>query len=184
MSVSSLPTASGLPGTRPDTRWLRLLLGLGLVLLGGFLLLNLGLAASTLALVAGFTLVVHGVHELVASDVHRPTTMVAGALWVIAGVAALVWPDATLWVIAIVVGLGCVAAGSLQITTGLMSRGEPHWMWTVVLGVVSAVVGILALSWPHATVAVLAVLLGIRAVIVGVAEMVEAAGGRSTTALA
>lgn len=184
MSVSSFPSASGLPGTRADTRWLRLLLGLALVLLGAFLILNPGVAASTLALVAGLTLVVHGVHELVASDAHRRTTAAAGALWVVAGVAALVWPDATLWVIAVVAGMSCVAAGSLKITTGLLARGEPHWIWTVVAGVVSATVGILALTWPHATVGVLGLLLGIRAAIVGVAEMVEAAGGRSTTALA
>jgi uncharacterized membrane protein HdeD (DUF308 family) len=179
MSVSSMPTASGLPNVRPSTSWLRLLLGLALAGLGLVLVIDQQLATSTLALLTGAGLVLHGLHDLLAGDLARPVSLLSGVVWVVAGVMAMAWPDATLWALAVITGMGCVAAGTLQITAGLLARGEPGHVWLLALGALSVVVGLAALAWPEATVAVLALLLGVRAVIAGVGLVaVELVGER------
>ena len=43
----------------------------------------------------------------------------------------------------------------------------PSWKWLLAAGVVNVVVGVFALFWPHATVLVLAVMLGIEIMLFG-----------------
>jgi uncharacterized membrane protein HdeD (DUF308 family) len=166
----------------PTPWWIRLIAGLVLAVLGTVLMFSPRAAATTLAVLLGLALVVHGLDALLAAP-RRPSALVAGALSMLAGGLAVAWPDATLWVVAVIAGMTCVAVGSLQVTTGLLARGEPGWAWVVAGGVASAVLGVLALTWPGATALVLALLLGIRTLALGVTEIFLAVEIRRGAAL-
>lgn len=162
----------------PAHWWVRLIAGLVLAVLGVVLLASPRAAATTLAVLIGLALVVHGLDALLSTP-RRPVALVGGAASMLAGGLAVAWPDATLWVVAVIAGMTCVAVGSLQITTGVLAReDQPGWGWIVAGGVVSAVLGILALTWPAATALVLAVLLGLRTLLLGLSEIVLAIGLR------
>lgn len=72
----------------------------------------------------------------------------------------------------------------------LMARWGRHWGWFAFFGMVSLAVGVIALSWPGATLVVLGVAFGIQLVVSGIFRMAEAAlvkssegGGRALMAI-
>jgi uncharacterized membrane protein HdeD (DUF308 family) len=95
---------------------------------------------------------------------------VAGAVLVLGGVLAVIWPGITLWVLAVVVGIDLIIAGVARIMGALSLRVE-GWGWLLFGGVLSVAVGLAALVWPDATVLVLGLLLGIRMLFFGIAEI-------------
>jgi uncharacterized membrane protein HdeD (DUF308 family) len=94
--------------------------------------------------------------------------IVWGLLSIAAGVAALVWPDITLWALAVVIGILLIARGALRALASVASR-PPMWGFWLVVGIVEVAAGVVALVWPEITIFVLAVVIGIDLVIVGVA---------------
>jgi uncharacterized membrane protein HdeD (DUF308 family) len=158
--------------------------GAAAVVLGGFLLFNPYEAASTLAWLVGATLLVGGCFDIAqgwGSD-GRSTSALPGVLLVIGGLVALVWPDATLWTLAVVVGISLLLHGLTRLGLAFAGRSEiRRWGWLALAGAINVVVGIMALAWPAATVAVLSLLLGFQILLFGVVLLVAAfIGSRST----
>jgi uncharacterized membrane protein HdeD (DUF308 family) len=150
--------------------WLFLALGVLSAVVGVMLLLDLAEAAWTLALFVAFGLIVDGLAELLAIGRYRtPLGMVAGAVLVVGGILAVAWPDITLWILAVVTGVGLLVSGSVRVA-GALDRPE-GWRWLLAGGVLSLVAGALALAWPEATVLVLALVFGIRLLAFGLAEI-------------
>lgn len=164
--------------------WIHLLVGAALAVLGIVLLLEPRAAARTLGLLVGLALIIHGIDDLLLSGRRRGLGVLAGVASIVAGVLAVAWPDLTLWALAVITGMAFIAVGSLKITTGMMAKGEPGWGWVLLGGIASAVLGVLALTWPAATTLVLALLLGARTLMAGLAEIAFALGAhRTATAL-
>lgn len=158
--------------------WVFLLLGAASVVVGLILLLDLVAAVGTLVVFVSFGLIFTGLGELMASSRYRTTlSVVAGVLLIAAGVIALAWPDITLWALAVVTGISLLLSGTARTSAALMDRPD-GWGWLLVGGVLSLVVGVMALAWPGATVLVLAILLGIRLVVFGATEIAFALGLR------
>src|SRR5262245_58384417 len=86
--------------------WVSMLAGIALVLVGIWLLTNLYESVVVLAILVGVSLIVGGFVEAgVADDAGFGWAgWVAGGLMVAAGVAVLVWPDITLWALAVLAG--------------------------------------------------------------------------------
>ncbi len=151
--------------------WVFLALGAVSAVLGVVLMFDLFAAVSTLALFVALGLVVTGVGELITAGRYRSTLgLVAGGVLVVGGVIAAVWPDITLWVLAVIVGVDFLVSGVARILGALSLRVE-GWGWLLFGGVLSVAVGVLALAWPGATILVLALLLGIRMLLFGVSEI-------------
>jgi len=151
--------------------WLFLLLGLVSVGLGVVLMFDLFTAVSTLALLVAISLIAEGVGELVAVGRYRTVLgLVAGLVLLAAGVIAAIWPDITLWVLAVVVGIGLMISGLARIMGALALRVE-GWGWLFVAGVLSVAAGVLAVAWPDATILVLGLLLGARILLFGISEI-------------
>lgn len=160
--------------------WVSVVLGTTCVLLGAVAVLRpfASLALLVVMVVAGAVLL--GVAELVGDrrvasqdpgapgGRPRPGLRVARALtfFALAGAVAL-WPGPSLLVVTVLVGVGLLAAGVLDVLEGMVERGVERWT-LVLLGVASAVLGLLALAWPDVTVLVVAVVLGVRLVVLGV----------------
>jgi uncharacterized membrane protein HdeD (DUF308 family) len=151
--------------------WLSLLFGLGLVVVGVWLLTNLFESVTILALLVGASLVVGGIVEIVALGGREALGWVGwlgGGLVVAAGVVVLAWPDITLWVLAVLAGAGLVLAGLVRIAVAFEGhRTRPDWPIEAAVGALGVVLGAIVLAWPGATLVVLALLLGLRAVATG-----------------
>jgi uncharacterized membrane protein HdeD (DUF308 family) len=150
--------------------WVSVLAGIALVLVGLWLITNLYESVTVLAILVGVSLIVGGFVEAgVADDAGLGWAgWVAGGLLVAAGVAVLVWPDITLWALAVLAGASLLVSGLLHVLWAVARRHRPDWGAHLVLGALTAVVGLVVLIWPEATLLVLGLILGIRAVVTGI----------------
>ncbi|HEY2996983.1 MAG TPA: DUF308 domain-containing protein [Acidimicrobiales bacterium] len=159
--------------TEADTGgwWLSIIGGIALVVLGVWLLTNLYDSVTVLAWLVGVSLIVSGIIEVLALHGERGirfAVWLSGGLLVAAGIVVLVWPDITLWALAVLAGIGLILAGVLRVVVALTERDQPDFVVNLAIGVLGVVLGALVLAWPEATLVVLAVLLGIRFVVSGV----------------
>jgi uncharacterized membrane protein HdeD (DUF308 family) len=156
----------------PRGWWLSVVGGTALALLGVWMLANPFRSVGVLAALVGASLVVSGVVEAIAERDEAsgtgPLAWVAGGLLVAAGLVVLAWPDITLWALAVVAGATTIVVGIGAVAVALGRRGRPGWPAQLALGLLGIAVGAAVLAWPDATLVILAVLLGLRAVGVGV----------------
>jgi uncharacterized membrane protein HdeD (DUF308 family) len=149
--------------------WLALLVG-GLMLgLGGWMLANLVESVLVLAVLIGVSLITGGFVDAWLLSQRRPrwAAWIEGLLLVLAGIVVLSWPDITLWVLTLAGGLALLLGGVVQLVVALAHRHQPTWTLDLGLGALGLVLGAIVLAWPEATLVVVAVLFGIRAVVVG-----------------
>lgn len=147
--------------------WISVLGGIALIVLGVWLLTNLFESVTVLAWLIGISLIVAGIVEVLALHAVREVAAAAwisGGLLVAGGIVVLVWPDATLWALAVVAGLVLLLAGILRVVVALADRDSGDMPLQLGLGGLTAALGILVLVWPGQTLVVLAILLGLRAI--------------------
>jgi uncharacterized membrane protein HdeD (DUF308 family) len=133
-------------------------------------LTNLFESVVVLAVLVGISLIVGGLTEILAlggKDGLGWLSWLSGGLSIAAGVVVLAWPDITLWVLAVMAGVGLLAAGFLRIVTALAHRDRSDWPAQLGIGGLGVAVGLVVLAWPTATLVVLAIVLGVRAVVTG-----------------
>jgi len=151
--------------------WLAVLLGLMMLGLGVWMLANLVESVVVLAIVIGVSLIAGGlIDAFVLGGPERPRWVgwIEGLLLVGTGIVVLSWPDITLWVLAITGGLALALGGVLHLVLALVHRHhDPGWRVDLALGLLGLALGVAVLAWPEATILVLALLFGIRAVLVG-----------------
>jgi len=97
--------------------------------------------------------------------------LLRGILLAIFGIIALVSPGIALLALIWVFGLFAILEGIAAIGIGVRSRGEPHWVWTIVQGVVSVLAGIIALIWPGLTALALLFVVAFWAIVLGIGEI-------------
>jgi uncharacterized membrane protein HdeD (DUF308 family) len=97
------------------------------------------------------------------------------------GVAVLVWPHASLVVMAWLVGITLLVNGVVQILTAVADTDAPSGGRVLfgVLGALSLLVGLLCLRSPTQTLATFALLVGSWWIVSGVLTVVAVAGGRT-----
>jgi uncharacterized membrane protein HdeD (DUF308 family) len=154
----------------PSGWWLSILGGLALVAVGVWLLANPFGSVVVLAVLVGASLIVGGIVEAVAQggpkDLGWPA-WVAGGLLVATGILVVAWPDITLWALAVLAGAGLVLVGLLRAATAVMTHDGTGRAGDLALAGLTIAAGAVVLAWPDATVVVLAVLLGLRALATG-----------------
>jgi uncharacterized membrane protein HdeD (DUF308 family) len=153
-------------------------LGAAAVVLGVVLLFQPVAAARTLAFLVGVSFVVAGLLEIAmgwAEERRRWLSVVLGAVLVLGGILAVVWPGVTLVSLALITGLSLIVHGAARIAVAVVARREvPGWGWLALAGAVNAVLGIVAITWPEATVLVLSLILGAQIAAFGVLLLVAA----------
>lgn len=97
--------------------------------------------------------------------------LLRGILLAIFGIIALVSPGIALLALLWVFGLFAILEGIAAVVIGIRSRGEPHWVWTIVQGVVSVLAGIIALIWPGLTALALLFVVAFWAIVLGIGEI-------------
>ncbi|GAA3627524.1 HdeD family acid-resistance protein [Microlunatus ginsengisoli] len=98
--------------------------------------------------------------------------IVRGALAIIFGILALFWPLQTAVALALLVGIFALVDGIVDIVDAIRFRGSPGVGLRVFLGIVSLLFGALVLFWPQISLAVLAVLVAIWAILIGALQII------------
>ena len=161
----------------------------GWVLAYGILTVLAGVAvlawpSETLLVIAvlfGVQLIISGIFRFVgalASDDLTGGTRVMLALLGVLSIIIGLWAvrHAVLTLVALIVFLGIfwVINGLIEIFTALSHRDMPDRGWSVLMGVLSAIAGIIVLAYPGLTLVGLAVILGIWLLVFGIMEIVAA----------
>ena len=161
--------------------WMVVALGVLMAALGVVLLASPFDAVRTLAVLVALGLVVASVDELAQAERHdvKWPSYVLAAVWFVTAAWAVVWPGITLWALAFTVGVGLIIGGVAEIVfVGRFRRQLPMWAVWLLDGVLSIVVGIFALVWPGATILALAIILGVRVLLRGIATIAFGLGLR------
>jgi uncharacterized membrane protein HdeD (DUF308 family) len=157
--------------------WLFLILGILWILFGMFVLsYNVG-SLLALAVFAGVTFVMTGITQVLAAsrvDSWRWLYLVGGALSIIAGVVAFIWPGSTLLVLSVILAWFLVFKGIVDTVGALASIGRPWWWVGLLLGIVEFLLGIWAVGYPGRSLFVFVNLVGIYAIFYGVTELFAA----------
>jgi uncharacterized membrane protein HdeD (DUF308 family) len=163
---------------RKATRWwgLFVLFGLVSVALGVTALASRIDAVATLVVVFAVSLIYAGMAELALTSATRRHTWVgvlAGLASVAAGFIALAWPGVTLLVLAVLVGASLISWGVYTIYLSFADPLLRPRAVTLIEGIVLAVLGVLALAWPHVSILVLAILVGVFFIVIGIFSFVS-----------
>ncbi len=114
---------------------------------------------------------------MMLSTVSRTWWLVAlrGALAIVFGVAAFVWPGPTFDVLVLLFGAYAFFDGVVVLTFGLMAAGTHGRWWPLVLGgIVGLAIGVLTFVQPAATALALVYVIGAWAIVTGVLEIIGA----------
>src|SRR6266567_803264 len=114
---------------------------------------------------------------MMLSTVSRTWWLVAlrGALAILFGVAAFVWPGPTFDVLVLLFGAYAFFDGVVVLTFGLMAAGTHGRWWPLVLGgIVGLAIGVLTFVQPAATALALVYVIGAWAIVTGVLEIIGA----------
>jgi uncharacterized membrane protein HdeD (DUF308 family) len=106
--------------------------------------------------------------------------LLRGTFMVIFGIIALISPDIALLTLVWVFGFYAVLDGVAAVVIGIRTRGEPHWVWTIVQGVVSVLAGVIALMWPGVTALALLFVVAFWAIMLGIGEIAGAFASRTS----
>ena len=110
---------------------------------------------------------------------HWGWMMAFGIISLLAGVAVLVWPGRTLIVVAVLFGIYWIVNGAVELFMALSARGVPGRGWTVVMGVISMLAGLLVLVYPAISLLTLVVVLSVWLLVLGLMEIILAIRARS-----
>jgi uncharacterized membrane protein HdeD (DUF308 family) len=103
------------------------------------------------------------------------TLILRGLVTIAFGILLMAWPAISLSVLILLFGALALVDGALIITMGLrLASGEPARPVALVAGALAVVVGIATFLWPGITELVLLVLIALRAMIIGIAELITA----------
>jgi uncharacterized membrane protein HdeD (DUF308 family) len=169
----SRDTLRGLTGSW----WLFLLIGILWILFGMFVLsYNVG-SLLALAVFAGVTFLMTGITQIVSAGRARDWRwlyLIGGALSIIAGIMAFVWPHRTLLVLAGILAWFLVFKGIVDVVGALTNHGRPYWWLGLILGVLELLLGIWAAGYPGRSLFVFVNLVGVYAVFYGFTELFAA----------
>jgi uncharacterized membrane protein HdeD (DUF308 family) len=161
----------------------------GWVLAYGILTLIAGLAVLVwpsqtllvLAVLFGVQLIISGIFRFVAAfatdDLTGGTRVLfalLGVLSIIIGLWAVRHVVLTLLALTVFLGIYWIVSGVIDIFTSISHRDMPNRGWSAVMGILSALAGIIVLAYPGLTLLGLAVILGIWLLVFGIMEITAA----------
>ena len=161
------------PGGLAGRSWgIVLAVGIVAVVFGVIVLANIWGSVQLVAIFAGLFLLFAGILQFFVGGGARAGRIAAGAIAIIAGIALIVWPDASVKTIAVIIGLSFLIWGVAVAIAAISSHGEGYGV-VVGFGVILAIVGIVFIAWPGPTVTLLMVLVGLSAVLFGISAIVQ-----------
>jgi uncharacterized membrane protein HdeD (DUF308 family) len=146
-----------------------------------FVLASPGRTIQVIAVLFGLQLVEAGIYRFVdelATDDESGGTRVLlallGVLSFIVGLYALRNVLVTIAALALLLGIFWIVNGAVEAFTALSHRGMQGRGWTIFMGLLSIVAGVVVLVYPGISLATLAIVLGLWLLLFGVMEIVLA----------
>ena len=145
-----------------------------------------GRTLIVVAVLFGIQLVVTGIFRFVAAFASEDLTggtrvllAVLGVLSLIIGLYAVRHVLVTLLALALLLGIYWIVNGAVELFMALSARGGPGRGWTVVMGVLSVLAGLLVLVYPAISLLTLVVVLSVWLLVLGLMEITLAIRARS-----
>lgn len=109
-----------------------------------------------------------------------PAIITLGIVSLVIGLLVIIWPNASITVVVVLLGIQLVIFGTIRLVTALLDKHIEHARWLVGLtGVIGLVAGMLIMRSPLRSVEIIVTVLGIVWVVVGVIALVTAFVDRS-----
>ena len=169
--------------------WL-LFFGIVNVLVGVLVLIWPGKTIVVIAVLFGIELIVEGIFQFVAafaageSGGMRVLYAILGVLSFVIGLYALRHIYVTVAALALLLGIYWIVYGVMELFGGLSGRGMSGRGWTIAMGILGIIAGIIVLMYPGISLVTLAVVLGIWLIILGIMWIFAAFQLRSVGATA
>jgi uncharacterized membrane protein HdeD (DUF308 family) len=172
--------------------WVLILQGVLGIVVGVLAILSPDLALGTIALLFGFWAIVSGVSQLAAgwrvaeARGRSWPFLLSGAVSVIAGVLAVVYPGITILYLILLLGAWILVSGAMEVFTAWKIREEITNEWILALfGLLRIAAGAIILAMPIVGAIVTAALFATWAILSGVAALLlgwrlRQFGGRAT----
>jgi uncharacterized membrane protein HdeD (DUF308 family) len=156
--------------------WALALRGLVAILFGLAALFWPGLILAVLIVLFGLYALLDGVFAIIAAfrssghGMRRPLLLIEGVIGILFGLLALFWPGLTAITLVYIVAFWVILSGIARIVMAVMLRREIENEWSIALsGVLSVILGIVLLFLPGAGLLAYVWLIGILALVVGIA---------------
>jgi uncharacterized membrane protein HdeD (DUF308 family) len=104
------------------------------------------------------------------------TTLVLGATTLILGLIVAFYPDATLNVIAVLIGLLLIVSGIFHLIR-VFGNSEPHRVWLGISGLLLIVIGVVLIRHLHLTVGIIGLIVGISWIVQGISALAASFSG-------
>lgn len=142
-----------------------------------------GITLQVLVVVLGVFLIVDGIFAAVfainAPSGARTPFVIEAITGIGLGLIALVWPDATLLILTLLVGAWALVRGLFTVFgASQLPADRPGKGWVIAGGVLTALFGVLVLLWPISGAFAMAIVAGCYAIAIGILLIVAAWGVR------
>ncbi|HJD21664.1 MAG TPA: DUF308 domain-containing protein [Candidatus Gemmiger faecigallinarum] len=165
--------------------WLELVIGILLIILGVFTLVNPGFALSGLVALFGIIAIVMGVADIVLYvRVERFTgfgpivSLISGILSVMSGIMLLVYPNAGRWVLSLLFPIWFIAhciSRLSQLNSIRFHAGNGMYYFTLIVNIIGLVLGILMVLRPLVSMLSIGYIVGFYLILLGVDSIALAA---------
>ncbi|MDR8415143.1 HdeD family acid-resistance protein [Nonomuraea sp. 3-1Str] len=157
--------------------WLILIRGIAALIFGILALIWPGKTLLIVVIFFGAYAIVEGIFAIFAGARHnaqsRAWLIISGILGVLAGIVAFLWPGITSLALLYVVAFWAIFAGITEIVAGIQLRKVVDNEWMLIIGgILSVIFGVLLLIWPGAGLLTLIWLVGVFAIVYGIAMIV------------
>ncbi|MFG1945232.1 HdeD family acid-resistance protein [Nonomuraea sp. NPDC048826] len=161
------------------TWWLPLVRGIAAVIFGVLAMIWPGITLLVLVTFFGAWAIVNGVIAIFSAFRHevrsRVWAVVVGVLGIAAGLITFAWPGITSLALLYVIAFWAIFSGIAEIVDGIQLRKVIANEWMLIVGgALSVLLGVLLLIWPAAGMLSLVWLIGLFAILYGIALIVLA----------
>jgi uncharacterized membrane protein HdeD (DUF308 family) len=150
-----------------------LAVGIVAVVFGILVLANIWGSVHLVAIFAGLFLLFAGILQFFLGGGGKTGRIIAGVIAIIAGVALIAWPEASVKTVAVIIGLAFLISGISLAVAAIAARGDGYGA-VVGFGAIVAIIGLVFIIWPGPTVAILMILVGLAALLFGIGAIVQA----------
>ena len=167
------PHGSGVEPLRAKCGWI-VALGVIYVLAGLIALSSVALATVASVFIVGIMMVIAGVAEVINAFQLKSwgkflLWIALGLLYIVAGFVTFENPLLAAALLTLMLGAALVASGIMRIVLAFSMKEGMPWMWVVVSGVITIVLGGMILAkWPVSSLYILGIFLGIDLVFAGI----------------
>jgi uncharacterized membrane protein HdeD (DUF308 family) len=173
LSNTQEPHGAGVEPLRAKCGWI-VALGVVYVVAGLVALSSVVLATVVSVFIVGIMMIVVGVAEVINAFQFKSwgkfvLWIVLGLLYIVAGVVTFQNPLLAAALLTLMLGVALVASGIMRIILAFSMKEGMPWMWVVLSGVITLLLGVIILAkWPVASLYILGLFLGIDLVFAGV----------------